>query len=423
MLNGKLLMLRFGGQLLTLHMQDKKLLTVQVYDEAKTSLVGNIYLGKVLNIANGVDAAFVEISKGFTCFLPLSEVKNPIMPGRTYDGKLRAGDELLVQVAKDAIKTKQPVLTTKLSISGNFLAVSLGNNKLGISNKIDETKKQEIVQFLQDEGMIDSAKKCVFDCMAPMKYCSNEHFAPERRSMEQCLADDMGVIIRTNAGSLQDFAVLKEEWFHLSGIFKDICNNGVHRTCFSCLYQNEKPYLTDLKNYYREEFSEIVTDCPDIFKELQVYFNHDILRLYTDSYPLEKLYSIKTQLEDALQSRVWLKSGGYLIIEPTEALTVIDVNTGKYETKRNQEEAVYHINMEAADEIAHQLKLRNLSGIIIVDFINMNDESHKQALLKRLDFLLRQDRIPAKVVDMTPLGLVEITRKRINRPLKEVLNH
>ncbi len=413
MLNGKLLMLRFGGQLLTLHMQDKKLISVQVYDESETSLVGNIYVGKVINIAHGVDAAFVEISKGFTCFLPLSEVKNPIMPGRTYDGRLRAGDELLVQVAKDAIKTKQPVLTTKLSISGNLLAISLGNNKLGISNKINETKKQEIIRYLQDEGLIDVSKKCRFDSV----------ISSTESSTEKCCEKDMGVIIRTNAGSLQDFTAIKEEWKHLTGLFMDICNNGVHRTCFSCLYQNEKPYLIDLRNYYREDFSEIVTDCPDIFKELQTYFNNDVLRLYTDSYPLEKLYSIKTQLEDALQSRVWLKSGGYLVIEPTEALTVIDVNTGKYETKKNQEEAVYHINIEAADEIAHQLKLRNISGIIIVDFINMNDENHKQTLLKRLDLLLNQDRIPAKVIDMTPLGLVEITRKRVNRPLKEVLNH
>lgn len=397
MLNGKLLMLRFGGQLLTLHMQDKKLISVQVYNETETSLVGNIYVGKVINIAKGVDAAFVEISKGFTCFLSLSEVKNPIMPGRAYDGKLRSGDELLVQVAKDAIKTKQPVLTTKLSISGNYSAISLGNNKLGISNKINETKKQEIVRFLQDEGLVDDGKKC--------------------------FVEDMGVIIRTNAGALQDFTAIREEWLHLSRLFMNICNNGVHRTCFSCLYQNEKPYLTDLKNYYREDFSEIVTDCPDIFKELQVYFSNDVIRLYTDSYPLEKLYSIKTQLEDALQSRVWLKSGGYLVIEPTEALTVIDVNTGKYETKKNPEETVYHINMEAADEIAHQLRLRNISGIIIVDFINMNDENHKQTLLKRLESLLNQDRVPAKVIGMTPLGLVEITRKRVNRPLKEVLYH
>ena len=110
------------------------------------------------------------------------------------------------------------------------------------------------------------------------------------------------------------------------------------------------------------------------------------------------------------------------MIEPTEALTVIDVNTGKYEAKNEQEEAVYHINIEAAEEISRQLKLRNISGIIIVDFINMYDESHCKEVLKRLETLLSKDRIPAKVVDMTPLGLVEITRKRVNRPIKELLS-
>ncbi len=410
MQNGKLLMLRFNGKLMTLHIQNEKLMSLQVYEEKKASLVGNIYVGKVQNIAQGIDAAFVEIEKGISCFLPLSEVDNPIVLRDDFSGRLKIGDELLVQVEKDAIKTKQPVLTTKLSIAGKYLAASRGNTKLGVSAKISPAKKQDIIVFLQNEKLIDADKCCM---------CTH----------------NIGMIVRTNASSLPDYTALKEEWTYLEKTLANICSRGMHRTCFSCLYRNEKPYLADLKNFYNSEMDEIVTDCADIYEELKDYFTPKTnsetinssyemptLRFYEDSYPLEKLYSVKTLLEEALQSRVWLKSGGYLVIEPTEALTVIDVNTGKYEAKKDQETAVCHINMEAAEEIAHQLKLRNISGIIIVDFINMKEEKHCKEVLKKLEMLLSKDRIPSKVIDMTPLGLVEITRKRVNRPIRELLS-
>jgi len=403
---GKLLILRYAGKLITMLVQDNKLVSLQVYNEEETSLVGNIYVGKVQNIAKGLAAAFVEIEKGFTCFLPFSEVKNPIIVNGSDAENLRVGDELLVQVTKDAIKTKQPVITTKLSIAGNYLAASYGNDKLGLSAKLNEAKKDEIVTYLQKENLIDVHKKCL-----------NK--------------DNIGMIIRTNASVLPGYMLLKEEWQKLESLMSDICTKGIHRTCFSCLYRNKKAYLADLRNFYVSEYDEIVTDCTDIYQELEAYFSRDLkagentdviplLRLYRDEYPLEKLYGVKTMLDEVLQSHVWLKSGGYLVIEPTEALTVIDVNTGKYETKKEQEEAVYHINLEATEEISRQIKLRNISGIIIVDFINMNDEFHCKEVLKRLETLLSKDRIPSKVVDMTPLGLVEITRKRVNRPIKEL---
>ncbi|MGN1146841.1 MAG: ribonuclease E/G, partial [Lachnospiraceae bacterium] len=182
---------------------------------------------------------------------------------------------------------------------------------------------------------------------------------------------------------------------------------------------------------YVGDFDEIITDCADIYEELKNYAEEEkrlsglklpTVRFYQDAYPLEKLYSVKTLLEGALNSRVWLKSGGYLVIEPTEALTVIDVNTGKYEAGKHSEDTFYAINMEAAEEIALQLRLRNLSGIIIVDFINMASEEKQKELLHRLTTLVKADSVKTSVVDMTPLGLVEITRKRINRPLSELFS-
>lgn len=398
---GKLLLIKYKQKTLVLLIRDNRLISVRVYEEDSLSSIGNIYVGRVQSIAENINAAFVEIDKNTPCFLPLSHAGYPHVLNRTYDGKLKAGDELIVQVFRDAIKTKQPVLTTKLSISGTYLVVSDGSEQLGISSKLSDCNKKKIIEVLLKEGMIDQNKRCI----------SMEH---------------MGMVVRTNAGTLsEDMSPLLQEWICLMEEFKNIITGASYRTCFSCLKCNKKGYLTDLKNYYTSEYNEIITDCADIHEELLDYYegqmNAPPIRYYQDDYPLEKLYSIQTLLDRALNSRVWLKSGGYLIIEPTEALTVIDVNTGKFEAGKDREETFYHINMEAAIEIALQLKLRNISGIIIVDFINMDTEEHNKALLNKLISLIKEDSVKTTVVDMTPLGLVEITRKRVSKPLRELL--
>lgn len=402
---GKLLMLRYEGKLLTLLVNDRRLLSVRVYEDEKQSLVGNIYIGKVQSISKNLNAAFVEIENGLKCFLPLS---GTLQAGskEKKEAQIHNGDELLVQVLRDAIKTKQPVLTTRISISGNYLAMSCGSEKLGLSAKLSDDKKKEVTKFLLEEGLIREDHRCL-------------------------CATGCGMVVRTNVENLTDLAPLKKEWQLLTEKMEKLFAVSAYRTCFSCLMKNEQPYLTDLKNYYTRDYDEIITDCEDIFEDLQKYFEEQrqengmeivpAIRYYNEEYPLQKLYSVKTLLEGALNKRVWLKSGGYLIIEPTEALTVIDVNTGKYETKKPSEETFYHINMEAADEIALQLKLRNLSGIIIVDFINMASKERQRELLKKLDMLVKKDSIRTSVVDITPLGLVEITRKRVSRSLKELM--
>ncbi len=402
---GKLLILRYNKKLMALLTANNRLLAAHVYEEESFSLVGGIYIGKVQSIVDNIDAAFVEIEKNKRCFLPLSDIKEPHLINRAYNGRLHVGDELVVQVTRDAIKTKQPFLTTRISLAGTYLVAADGPTQLGMSAKLSGAAKEKISQFLQKEGLIDAAGNCL--------------------SME-----NMGMVVRTNAGTLkEDMEPLLREWESLKEQLTNLLAAAVHRTCFSCLKKNEKGYLSDLKDYYAGDFNEIVTDCEDIYKELKEYYQDkgtsealDItLRLYQDEYPLEKLYSVKTLLNNALESRVWLKSGAYLIIEPTEALTVIDVNTGKCEAGRHSEDTFFQINMEAAEEIALQIRLRNLSGIIIVDFINMVSEERQKALLNRLDVLTKGDSVKTAVVDITPLGLVEITRKRISRPLRELL--
>lgn len=430
MSGGKLLFLRYQNKLLSLLVAANKLLSVQVYEENAPSLVGNIYIGKVQSIAENINAAFVEIAEKQLCFLPLADIKAPHMVKGHFQGKLKAGDELVVQVARDAVKTKQPVLTTKISIAGTYLAVSDGSAKLGLSNKLGKAKKEQIIDFLMQEGLVNEAHTCL------AVYAGD--VVLERASMTNDMTDGtlcanvpvpmehMGMVVRTNAGTLEDLSLLKKEWLSLQNLLYTLLTSAVHRTCFSCLYKSETPYLADLKNLYQNEYEEIITDCKDVYEELCRYQKTNpgslqAVRFYEDAYPLEKLYSVKTLLDGALQSRVWLKSGGYLVIEPTEALTVIDVNTGKCEAGKHSEDTFYKINKEAADEIALQLRLRNLSGIIIVDFINMVSEEKQKELLTHLTALVKKDAVKTSVIDMTPLGLVEITRKRINRPLRELL--
>ena len=403
MTEGKILYLRYKQRLLGLLIKNGRLLSVNVYDEAARSLTGNIYVGKVQHISKNIQAAFVEFDKGKLAFLSYQEICSSLVLNRPFDGSLHEGDEVVVQVIRDGINGKRPSLTTNISLAGNYLVISRDSTHLGLSLKLSEEKKRALTTFLTEHGLCDAGKTCVQSEDGP------DHF---------------GMIVRTNAGNLNDFSPLLQEWDTLRRTLGDICREASYRTCFSCLYQKKEPFIEDLKNYNTEEYGEIVTDCPDIYQILmeEKPSAYPRIRFYEDEYPLAKLYSVGTLLHEALDRRVHLKSGAYLIIEPTEALTSIDVNTGKYEAGRNSEDTFFRINREAAAEIAIQLRLRNLSGMILVDFINMSSEEHNRELLNYLRGLTAKDSVHTCVVDMTPLGLVEITRKRVNRPLQELLS-
>ena len=238
---------------------------------------------------------------------------------------------------------------------------------------------------------------------------------------------DFGIIVRTNASNasteeiLVEYEQLKQEYFSI----KDA---APHRTVFSCLKRNVPEYLHYLQNLNQEQLEGILTDDRELLEQIQKYLSQfpenvsSKLSFYEDSLlSLNKLYSLDTKLKEALQERVWLKSGGYLIIQPTEALTVIDVNSGKSTSKKQVQEHYLKINLQAAEEIAHQLRLRNLSGIIIVDFIDMKSQEDNQTLLKTLRACVRMDSVPVQVVDMTKLHLVELTRKKVKKSLAEQL--
>lgn len=210
-----------------------------------------------------------------------------------------------------------------------------------------------------------------------------------------------------------------------SEALQSLLNQAIHKVCLTCLLAPSEAIYEALEQLADpSEYSEVLTDDPEIFHKLSES-SHPLLqqknlRLYDDpAISLRLLYSLERGMDEALDTRVWLKCGGYLVIEPTEAMTVIDVNSGKNESKKMGEETYYQVNVEAAEEVARQLRLRNLSGIIIVDFINMSEKENRQKLLEYLKMLTAQDPQHPRIVDMTPLGLVEITRKKSHPTLAE----
>lgn len=292
------------------------------------------------------------------------------------------------------MKTKLAGVTTKLSLSGQYTVVSI--------------KPKGSKDGVQVSAKLDAAKHAHFRELEELKQISGR----------------FRLIVRTNAGTLDGEDALLEEARFLADTLAHILEITPSRTCYSCLYRNKPDYVSFVTNAYRTEYEEVITDLPEVYETLlEPCRKADIsLRLYEDSLlPLYKLYSVEQRLQELTDKKVWLKSGGYLVIEPTEALISIDVNTGKYESGKDREETFYRINREAAEMIAVHLRARNLSGMILVDFINLKSRERETALLEYMRELLKKDPIPARALDMTALGLMELTRKKVAPSLAEQL--
>ena len=382
------------GSIFSALFENQDLIQINVEEETSASLLGNIYIGKVKNIVKNINAAFVEIADGQMCYLSLEGKMSPVFVNRKNTEKVCIGDEILVQVSRDAVKTKNPSVTTKLQLAGRYLVLTHGDCRVAVSGKIKDRDVRERLQ-----GMLEKQ-------------------LPQNPSF--------GVIVRTNAEKVQE-TVLYRELEGLMSTYQKLCDQGIHKKCFSMLFQALPGYLCDIRDEYDTELEQIVTDDVQVYDRIKEYMeeyqpeNLGKLRLYEDSMlSLAKLYGVYTKLEKALQERVWLKSGGYLVIQPTEALTVIDVNTGKaIAGKKAVEKHFLKINMEAAKEIAKQLRLRNLSGIIVIDFIDLSEPQAKKQLIEVLEQEIKKDPVKTVFVDMTKLHLVELTRKKVRRPLHE----
>ena len=371
--------------------EDNTLVEANVYDNKQKICIGDIYLGRINKILPNINACFVQIGEKEEVFLPFDEICENV----------KSGDYTLIQIKKEASKGKQALGTTRLSLAGLYCVVNHEPYSIEVSSKLNVEKrnywKKTLAEILQSEELSPEDKAIL------LKYC---------------------LIIRTNVSETSNSYEVISEWISLAKKMEYILEKGKYQSLFSKLYSEEKQYLNYIKNVSQSELTEIVTDEADIFDELKNIYAEspemqNKLRFYQDAFPLNKLYSIESKITEALSKKVWLKCGGFLVIEPTEALTVIDVNSGKYDKKGDSEAFYKKVNEEAACEIARQIKLRNISGIIIIDFINMSLESNQKALLDTLSRYVSKDKVKTHVIGMTSLGLVEMTRTKTAKPLSE----
>lgn len=401
---GKIIITEKNNRLLLTVFDEKRpyLMETAPLPEAE-SMLGNIYLAKVRDVIPGINGAFLSVSGDKMAFLPLGRCREILCANRdlTENAPLRQGDEIVVQIAGDALKTKQPTASEKLSLTGQYCVCDYFGHGISFSQKLDKEKKSQIAEKIKD---------CLSqDCLSRRQY----HFT-----------------IRTNAGNLESPEPLLDEMKAFISVFDILTEVYKYRTVYSCLYHREPEILGLIKNIPLNLYDEIVTDEAKVYQLLTdalTGIGDKKIRLYQDNMlPLSKLYSLETHLQEALGKKVWLRCGGYLVIEPTEAMVVIDVNTGKASSKAGGKTGIKNnnylkVNLEAAQEVARQLRIRNYSGMIMVDFINMESKEDNSALLEYLDTCLKEDKVKTRLVDMTALGIVEITRKKVRKPLADFL--
>ncbi len=370
---------------------------------ASKGLVGNIYKGKVARVMPGMDAAFVDIGMDKTAFLHVSDIlhvdaaimaeKPEVQPKRVLIGELlRADQELLVQVIKDPLGSKGARLTTQITVPSRFLVLMPTDNNVGISTRIDDEHERERLRAL----------------LEPL---------PRERG---------GYIVRTVAEGVSGDKLYRDAEF-LQKLWTTIEEKSNSAGAAQLVHNDLPLILRVLRDFVGDLIDRVLVDTEDSYRQMRQFAESYIpeiagrIELYKSERPLFDLYSIEDEIQKALQRKVPLKSGGYLIIDQTESMTTIDVNTGGFIGRRNLEETIYKTNLEAAQAIARQLRLRNLGGIIIIDFIDMLDPEHKRQVMRALSGSLEKDYARTQVSEMSALGLVEMTRKRTRESLEHIL--
>lgn len=361
-------------------------------------LVGNVYLGRVVRVLPGMQSAFVDIGLERTGFLHVAD----LFEAHSEDGEtkpienvLHEGQALMVQVAKDPIGTKGARLTTTISLAGRKLVYLPRDPHIGVSQRIE------------DEAMREHLKELLTS------------IRPE--------TEKGGYIIRTSAEEGATAEEFEQDMAYLGRLWKEIRASRETKPAPSLLYQDLSLAQRVLRDMVHQTTEAIEIDDEKGYEELVEFaerFVPDVrghLKLYKGERPLFELHGIEEEIARALERRVDLKSGGYLVFDQTEAMTTIDVNTGRFVGKRDFSDTVFKTNLEAAQVIARQLRLRNLGGIIIIDFIDMACDEHREAVLAELRRSIATDRTRMTVSDFTELGLVEMTRKRTRESLAHVL--
>ncbi|MCP5417306.1 MAG: ribonuclease G [Chromatiaceae bacterium] len=366
---------------------------------ARRGLVGNIYKGQICRVLPGMQAAFVEIGLDRAAFLHASDIsyKTKTVNGQTVNitDLVREGGEIVVQVVKDPLGTKGARLTTNLSIPSRYLVFMPSLRSAGVSQKIDNQEERTRLRRILDAFIEESG-------------CQG------------------GFIARTAAEGVSE-STLQSDMQFLFRLWRDIEERLLRIPPRNLIYEDPPLLLRALRDLVTPLVEKIRIDSLPSCEKIQQFAAKVIphqeieIEYYAGARPLFDLYNVEDEIEKALQRKVELKSGGHLVIDQTEAMTTIDVNTGAFVGHRNLEETIYKTNMEAAQAIGRQLRLRNLGGIIIIDFIDMNDDEHKRQVIRALEKCLSRDHAKTQITEVSALGLVEMTRKRTRESLEHVL--
>lgn len=375
------------------------------------SIIGNVYIGRVENIVKNINSAFIEIADKKKCYYSIEDNKHPIYLNSKNNDALNIGDKILVKVTNDPIKTKPATVSSKIEFSGNYIVISNDIKGVSLSKKINNNDK-----------CIEAGNELAFRLNTKLSAISQETGYKD--------IFRFGIIMRSNCVNATKETIY-EEFDALSDEYIDMLRCAIYGTFYTRLHSDRPLYIDDIVHLYGESDIEVITDLPEVYDNIIKYIpdiNKEQLRLYKDDLlPLYKLYSVEKEIKTALNKKVWLDCGGYLIIEQTEALSVIDVNSGKNisrsKNQSDRDKSALKTNMEAAGELMRQLILRNISGIIVVDFINMDNTEYINELMAFLRQLAKKDSVTTTIVDITKLGLVEITRKKTGKSLKEIFNY
>ena len=364
---------------------------------ASRGLVGNIYMGKVARVLPGMQSAFVEIGLPRAAFLHVADIWEQRDAAKPIEKVLAEGQPILVQVVKDPIGTKGARLSTQVSIAGRLLVYLPHDPHIGISQRIeDESGRQALRERLRE--LLPPDEKGGFIVRTLAESAGEDELRADLDYLRQIWA-----AIRERSGGCAGTSKPQALYQDLSlaqRVLRDMASSGTERVVIDS----------------RENFQKLAAFADAYMPKVRCKIEH-----YTGERPLFDLYNVETEIERALSRRVELKSGGTLVIDQTEAMTTIDVNTGGFVGSRNFDDTVFKTNLEAAQAIARQLRLRNLGGIIIVDFIDMHSDEHRAAVLDELRRALARDRTRMTVSGFTALGLVEMTRKRTRESLAHVL--
>jgi len=386
-------------------LEDGKLVEIHIERPDITRLVGNIYRGKVSSVLPGMQAAFIDIGYEKNAFLYAgdavpqkdchdSDDEDYIdLRKQRIDQLLKPGQEITVQVVKEPMGTKGPRVTTQITLPGRYLVLLPNTDYIGISRRIeDECERAKL-----------------------------------KRIAEKIKPEGMGLIVRTASEGLNEEDFQRDLEF-LKKLWESIRQKENRGAVPRCLHKDENLIYRAVRDLFTPDIDRfVINDQQQYLKVLEIVemLSPDLLRrvhYFSKDYDLFQYYSLESEITRAFSRKVWLKSGGYIIIDRTEALTVIDVNTGKYTGSRNLEETVLKTNMEATEEIARQLRLRDIGGIIIIDFIDMQEKQHQNMVLEYLKQHLKKDRNRTTVVGMTGLGLIELTRKKVRREISFAVN-